>query len=1725
MAIQFARIEIVSRSSGSNACCKGAYNARVKIQDEQTNRVYNFQDHGDNVYHKILLPEHVDKKFNSVSKFMNEVERAEKRKDSQLLKDIVLALPDDKELTLQDRINITHLLIGKKGWVKEGLGVQVDIHSPHDGEKNWHAHLLVTTRRFTKDGLTFGAKATDLNPEFKKARHKAFVVPETEQIHTELKDIINDYFKDKGLDNRVDAISLNPQEHIGPVRMRSVMNAAIYRNEERAETGIEHLNNGEAVLDKITAHMSIFNRKDLERAVKIVPDSTARERLVEDALSSKSLIALYDEGGRASGYCTTSAIREEEEKLLRLSSYVVNQKNVVAARGNNLIHSNNHQNEMQQLLDKSSADFTEEQQKALAELLFGESGLRILRGRAGTGKSHVLGKLGNIARESGINVIGIAPTHKAKNELSTRGYDQTDTIKGMLFKLANGRFELPKHSLLVVDEAGMIGNDDFKELLRIAASRKCNVILSGDEKQLASVQRGGMFEVFSDRYGSSSILNIQRQQDAWGREVAMAFSAGEVKSGISILQENNKIIEKSTQDESMQGLLADWSKSAEKLTDRLILAVKNIDVAALNHGARQYLKQDGILQGAEIVVAGNHYMKNDRILIAETNKELGLVNGDFATVIDASKERFVVRLEDVQDKGDQDDKTIGGDSGVRGDKEDKSSKQNQVNDNSRLVAFNPTEYRGFRHGYATTIFKSQGASIKDVYVFHDGFAGMRNSYVALSRHVKELGLYTNNRSTKSVAHLTKQLGHDPEKGSSLSYLSRQDIANREIAQAPTQDKNIVGNLITRAARFASEKITALADKHIPASEYYNYKAPELKREKVEAVLDIVAKETSQEAIGNVISLEERAVVGSNSNPNIVNYGIEAKNSSSMSSVLANEARGASGINRVRQSAKERFYAKADYVRKAANNLAQKAKWDSEAEQLRMQVRFKTESIARDLLGEPNKNLSNGRTLRFGEHGRVAVRISGERMGSWYDFAEEKGGDMFALVQDKQGCDFKGAADYLRRNVGMEPGNNSHLQLVDDHSNRDLTAKHIKARAEEERINKAKAEQVEKLYARAKDIGNESVAHKYLTKHRGLDVNIALSADIKSTGIYVRSNIDGDITEEAIGSKKGKYLPAIIGFARDTDGNVTGGQQILLNKTSGHKANVDIPKKSFGRIAGSFVSIGIAKPNLSETASNIAGKERITIIAEGLETALSVKQALREHSNKHTYTKTLCSLGISNIKNYPATPGEKIVIAADNDGTDSFTNKTIERAKLVLEEKGAFVEIVKPAKEGDFNDVLKSDGSKAISKAFESALVKHTATTLKEYLAQDSKGVTLDANDMSNLAYIEKYDLPQEAAINAFRRDKDIGLEELRKTKECAESISKDMTFLVDQNVKTKEQLLEDIKHTQDIKSTAEDLREQCQKYSGLKLSMAQMSVSINDNNGQEDKSLQEMLKIQTCIKDISPYLSKVEMMRVEHFENRLKVYDIYEQHKEQNPVEAQRFKDEMQSLNRFTTSGNTKDALQCYAAQDIAAATTFAQKANYDSVIFKLSRRFHIVRSDKTLNEKDYIDAVAKDSQIMRYIDIARASGNKFVSPDPKDNNLLDYANQRDVFNLVETIKPPNDIYLFQSSIEDMQKYSNREDLKLAIEIYKNQGLKHFDERTDIMCSTAIEDKIKHDIRKIRKGEAAKDFNQTDCMDEKKYLCAISNDQSLTRYINPTSDIGKEIEEQKQMSNGFELDR
>lgn len=1379
MAIQFARVELVGRASGGNACLKGAYNARSKIKDINTNVTYNFQNKGDNVYHEILLADWVDKKFKDTKELMNEVERTEIRKNSSLLKDIVIALPDDKELTLQDRINITHIIIDKMEWVKEGLGVQLDIHKPHNGERNWHAHILVTKRRFAECGSKLGEKARDLDIQVRGGKNP-FGIAEEQMIHEKVRDIINGYFKELGLSNRVDSIGTITQEHIGPVRMRSVLNQAAERNEERKQAEIEHLDCGARVLEKVTRHMSVFTKGDLIRAVKYVPDLERREKLVADALANKLVIELYQEDGRVTEYYTTSAVRVEEQKILRLSSYVASSQNVFTSN----------QDISKRTIESIVAvegKLTEEQHIALTNILTSKSALQIVRGRAGVGKSHVLRQIAAIAQELKVHAIGVAPTHKAKEALVSDGFRNTDTIKGMLFKLANGRFALPKNSVLVVDEAGMIGNDDFIELLRVAATRKCTVILSGDERQLTSVQRGGMFEVLANKYGSSTILAIKRQDSDWGKQTAMALSNGDVRRAVSILEEEQRIKWSSDAIQSMQSLVADWHKSSYAIDDKIILAVRNKDVAALNHGVRQYLKLEGKLKGQEIEVGDNHYMIGDRIVMSSTNKELGVVNGELGVILYAETNRFIISLTNP--------------NYIKDSKDRKSSSE------YRMVEFNPSEFHSFKHGYAVTVFKGQGALIKDVYVYHNGFSGLRNSYVALSRNISELNLYVNKVATSGKESLIRQMSKTIDSGSSLNYLTKEE-ANHSL-----EDIDILNNMngLSRSLvgiyDFAANNITKLMDKYLPQEEYYNYREPSKSVVRVEEVLDRVYEE-NQHMDAEVETREEKLVVGGNLHSSQIATGKklgEIGHVANTSIVVDDVTSSVSnpGINDIgmlegdkdgniiamsrKGSSKDRFYANIDYKRGQENKWEEnRERYSTEVDNLRRELSMQAESVVVDLLGNPNRKLSKGSTLKYGNNGSLAVKISGNKAGTWYDFSEGKGGDLFDLVQREKNYDFKESVSYLQDRLGITPNKmRSNLQMVNDHVISDRYVEHCKRVDKENSEEIVKIRKAEELYTKSKEIELSSTAGQYLVQTRKIDIDLVkedeLSHDRLNDDGISRNSLSQDIRTTNVYEKSVKRkVPALVAFARNAKGDITGGQQILLDSKTNNKADVDIVKRSFGKIAGSFVDVGSFSngdinnhSNSTNTNSNtdIRNRRSITIIAEGLETALSVKQALgNDSAHQDKQIKIVCSLGISNIKNYQPVSGEKILIAADNDGIDAVTNVTIDTAKYELIKKGAFVEIVRPSNPGDFNDILKDKGlgEQEIQHSFNRALTKHASVTLEQYFGSSNEGEKLSKQEHANISYIQQFKINEEKIIDAYRSSNVKGSSELDSTRKSIE---------------------------------------------------------------------------------------------------------------------------------------------------------------------------------------------------------------------------------------------------------------------------------------------------------------------------------------------------------------------
>lgn len=156
MAIYHCSVKVISRSSGASAVAAGAYRSGEKILDEKTGLTHDYTKKEGVDHTQIIAPDDAPEWVYDRSTLWNEVEACEKRKDSQLCREIQVALP--KELSLEQNKKLVCEFIQEQ-CVSKGMIADLVIH--HAKEKNPHAHILLTTRSIQKDG--FGPKNRDWN--------------------------------------------------------------------------------------------------------------------------------------------------------------------------------------------------------------------------------------------------------------------------------------------------------------------------------------------------------------------------------------------------------------------------------------------------------------------------------------------------------------------------------------------------------------------------------------------------------------------------------------------------------------------------------------------------------------------------------------------------------------------------------------------------------------------------------------------------------------------------------------------------------------------------------------------------------------------------------------------------------------------------------------------------------------------------------------------------------------------------------------------------------------------------------------------------------------------------------------------------------------------------------------------------------------------------------------------------------------------------------------------------------------------------------------------------------------------------------------------------------------------------------------------------------------------------------------------------------------------------
>ena len=214
MAIYHLSIKIISRGKGKSAVAASAYRSGEKIKNEYDGIVHDFTRKGGIAHTEILLPENAPQEFLDRGTLWNSVEKIEKSKNSQLAREIEVALP--KELDREKQIELIREYV-KENFVKVGMCADIALHDKNDG--NPHCHILLTMRPLNED-TTWGAKSKkeyilDENREkikLKNGNYKTRKINTTdwneqdkaEEWRKAWADITNKYLEENSIQNKVD---------------------------------------------------------------------------------------------------------------------------------------------------------------------------------------------------------------------------------------------------------------------------------------------------------------------------------------------------------------------------------------------------------------------------------------------------------------------------------------------------------------------------------------------------------------------------------------------------------------------------------------------------------------------------------------------------------------------------------------------------------------------------------------------------------------------------------------------------------------------------------------------------------------------------------------------------------------------------------------------------------------------------------------------------------------------------------------------------------------------------------------------------------------------------------------------------------------------------------------------------------------------------------------------------------------------------------------------------------------------------------------------------------------------------------------------------------------------------------------------------------------------------------------------------------------------------------
>ena len=203
----------VSRGRGQSLVRTAAYNARARLTDERTGKVWDYRHLGAVLFEGIYAARAPDW-VHDLGQLVNGIERGEKRRDAQLAMNIDIALPHEQTLEQNRRLLQDFV---REQFMRAGYAAHAVIHAPEPGgdPRNIHAHVLVTLRQIGPNGFA----PTKAEQQERYRNRSTFV----EQLREKWEQLANRHLARNGIDARIDRRSLEtqgvkrePEQHRGP---------------------------------------------------------------------------------------------------------------------------------------------------------------------------------------------------------------------------------------------------------------------------------------------------------------------------------------------------------------------------------------------------------------------------------------------------------------------------------------------------------------------------------------------------------------------------------------------------------------------------------------------------------------------------------------------------------------------------------------------------------------------------------------------------------------------------------------------------------------------------------------------------------------------------------------------------------------------------------------------------------------------------------------------------------------------------------------------------------------------------------------------------------------------------------------------------------------------------------------------------------------------------------------------------------------------------------------------------------------------------------------------------------------------------------------------------------------------------------------------------------------------------------------------------------------------